>query len=168
MSIGKGLPLTVERWPVQQFAHIADAVADATDCRIVLTGSPDEKPLVDAVAACMLRPSLNLAGTTSLLQLAAVMSLCRAFVCPDSGPMHMAAAVGVPTVGIFAMRCEFPDRWRPYGDRCVVVRPDPIVCPVGCQKETCASFACYRQLSPAPVAAAVQQMLAAAGDCSRC
>lgn len=141
-SIGKGLALTPERWPVDAFAGYANAVGEATGATIVLTGAPSEAAVVAAAAERLRVPFLNLAGKTGLLELAAVIERCDAFVCPDSGPMHMAAALGVPTVGIFAMRCEFPDRWRPYGGH--LVRPEPVTCPVGCQKETCATFACYR------------------------
>ncbi|MHB2020580.1 MAG: glycosyltransferase family 9 protein [Candidatus Xenobia bacterium] len=158
-AVGKGLELTPTRWPVDAFAAIADRMAAETGATIVLTGSPQEAAVVEAVATQMQAPRRNLAGRTSLLELAAVIARCDAFVCPDSGPMHVAAALDVPTVGLFAMRHEWPERWRPYGSAHTVVRPEPIVCPLDCRKETCPRFPCYRSLDPGAVAAAVQRVM---------
>ncbi|HEY3999689.1 MAG TPA: glycosyltransferase family 9 protein [Candidatus Xenobia bacterium] len=158
-SVGKGLSLTPDRWPTATFARLADRLAQAFQATVVLTGSPDEIDIAGAVARAMRQPHVNLAGQTTLSQLTTVMQRCDAYVCPDSGPMHMAAALGVPTVGIFAMRCEFPHRWRPFGSHTAVVRPAPVTCPIGCQKETCHAFPCYEAVSGDALVEAVRQVI---------
>jgi ADP-heptose:LPS heptosyltransferase len=73
--------------------------------------------------------------------------------------MHIAAAVGAPTVGIFALRTDLPQRWRPLGPHVEVVGPD-YPCPPFCRKETCRTFACYAALAPQRVVAAAKAVLA--------
>ncbi|MBV8222328.1 MAG: glycosyltransferase family 9 protein, partial [Candidatus Eremiobacteraeota bacterium] len=95
------------------------------------------------------------AGQTTLRSLAAVLARADVVVALDSGPMHIAAAVGAPTVGIFALRTDLPMRWRPLGERVVVVEPT-YPCPPWCRKETCKTFDCYRALDPSLIVAAAR------------
>jgi len=76
----------------------------------------------------------------------------------DSGPMHIAAAVGAPTVGIFALQSDEPDRWAPLGLRTALVRPT-YPCPPGHRKETCPNFACVANLEIPLVLSAVDALL---------
>jgi ADP-heptose:LPS heptosyltransferase len=156
---GKGLPLGPERWPVAHFARIGALLQDRLDARLLLTGGPSEVELVNAVARGLRGDYLNLAGRTDLPTLAAVAARCHAFVCPDSGPMHLAAAVGTPVVGIYALDEDFPSRWAPFGVPHRVVRPPRPACPAGCRKPTCPNFACYLKVEPAQVAQAVEGLL---------
>lgn len=79
--------------------------------------------------------------------------------------MHLAAATGVPTVGIFAMRPDQPDRWRPLGARTAVVRPS-YPCPRLHTKENCPDFACIRALDLEAVMNALTGLLSAKGEVS--
>jgi ADP-heptose:LPS heptosyltransferase len=106
-------------------------------------------------------PHAAIAGRTTLMGLAAVLAGSSLVVALDSGPMHIAAALGVPTVGIFALRKDLPDRWRPLGPRVALVRP-AYPCPPWHRKETCRSFACYANLSPQSVVAAARSLFASA------
>jgi ADP-heptose:LPS heptosyltransferase len=80
----------------------------------------------------------------------------------DSGPMHVAAAVGAPTVGIFALRSDEPQRWAPLGPRTAVVR-GTYPCPRWHRKETCPDFACVRELPQGEVIAAALRLAGASG-----
>ena len=73
--------------------------------------------------------------------------------------MHVAAAAGAPTVGIFALQSDEPDRWAPLGPRTAVVRA-VYPCPPGHRKETCPDFACVRHLDVIAIAAALDGLLA--------
>lgn len=92
-------------WRAERYAAVADHVARATGWRIVLTGggSPAEKALTDAVSAQLATPALNLAGRTSVRTLAAVLAGAEGLLAPDTGPVHLAAAVGTPVVGLYAV-----------------------------------------------------------------
>ena len=88
------------RWPADRFALVADAVA-AVGARVVLTGSDAERALVGRVAAAMRRPAVTLAGKLSLAGLAGLLSRCALVVGSDTGPLHLARAVGTPTVAVY-------------------------------------------------------------------
>lgn len=157
---GKGLPLGPERWPVGHFARLARELQERLDARLILTGGPNEVEIVKGVAEGLSDPYLNLAGQTDLPTLAAVAARCEVYICPDSGPMHLAAAVGTPVVGIYALDEDFPQRWAPFGVPHRVVRPPRPACPPGCQKPTCPNFSCYLKVAPSEVSLAVTELLA--------
>jgi ADP-heptose:LPS heptosyltransferase len=156
----RGLDLNRVQWPVARFAAIADALADAFAAPVILTGSASDAPTIDAIGRAMTAPHAVVAGRTSLMGLAALLGKATLAVALDSGPMHVAAALGVPTVGIFALRTDLPDRWRPLGPRVAVVRPT-YPCPIWHRKETCRTFDCYANLSPATVVEAAKSLLPA-------
>jgi heptosyltransferase-2 len=85
-----------KQWPTERFG----ALAARADVPVVLTGSPAEKELCASVHAQAPR-ALNLCGTLSLAELGGVLAGARAVVANDSGPMHMARALGVPTLTFF-------------------------------------------------------------------
>ncbi|HWV34522.1 MAG TPA: glycosyltransferase family 9 protein [Thermomicrobiales bacterium] len=89
------------RWPTQKFAAIGDALA-AKGARVVVIGAwKDERPLVEAVVEEMTAAAIPLWDRLSLGGLAGLLSRCDLIVSNDSGPLHVAAAVGAPTVGIY-------------------------------------------------------------------
>jgi ADP-heptose:LPS heptosyltransferase len=87
-------------WPVEDFATVGDALARA-GARVVVTGTAGERELVDGVVSAMRAPALGLAGRLSLNGLVGLLARCRVVVSNDSGPLHLAAAVGAATVGIY-------------------------------------------------------------------
>jgi lipopolysaccharide heptosyltransferase II len=105
MAIHAGAGWETKRWPVEKFAEIARRF----DGSVVVVGTGSEQiaaaRIVEAVHGCG-RPALNLAGRTTLKQLASLLRAVGLMVSNDSGPMHLAAAVGTPVVGIFT--CTSP------------------------------------------------------------
>jgi len=90
-----------KRWIPARFAEAASTLADQLDCDIAIFGSPAEAPLAQSIAA-MIGPSAHsLAGETSLAEYIDLASTCSVYLTNDSGPMHVAAALGIPTVAIF-------------------------------------------------------------------
>jgi len=154
----RGITLDRVRWPVAAFAKIADAIAAEFDCAIALTGSQADATTISAIGHAMTARNAVVAGRTSLMALAALLARSVLVVALDSGPMHIAAALGIPTVGIFALRTDLPDRWRPLGPRVEIVRPD-YPCPPWHRKETCKTFDCYAHLGPSAVLAAARSAL---------
>jgi ADP-heptose:LPS heptosyltransferase len=157
---GKGLPLGPDRWPVDHFASLARELQDCLDARLILTGGPGEVEIVQGVTRGLQAGYLNLAGRTDLATLAATAQACDVYVCPDSGPMHVAAAVGTPVVGIYALDEDFPQRWAPFGVAHRIIRPPRPACPPGCTKPSCPNFACYLKVQPSGVSQAVRELLA--------
>jgi ADP-heptose:LPS heptosyltransferase len=98
------------RWPADRFARVADALAE-DGLAVVLTGSGEEAAVTAAVARAMRAPALDLAGRTSLGALAALLKGARLVVSNDTGVAHLAAAVGTPSVVLFAP--SQIERWAP-------------------------------------------------------
>lgn len=158
----KGPPVPLERWPLPVFAGWLQALRQQLGARILVTGSPAEKPYADQIVE-LAGPEkvLNLAGKTDLGTLAALSKRVDGFLCPDSGPMHVAAAAGARVLGIYALEEDFPRRWAPLTQTARVLRPQPTGCPPGCRKPTCQDFRCYQVVTPEQVVAEVRQLLAA-------
>lgn len=92
-----------KQWPVEHYARAGAQLMSETGGSIVALGTPTEAHLCQQVAAAAAPNGLNLAGQTSLEELAAVLSLSAAVLCNDSGGMHLAAALGTPLVGLFGI-----------------------------------------------------------------
>ncbi|HVI50693.1 MAG TPA: glycosyltransferase family 9 protein [Candidatus Sulfotelmatobacter sp.] len=102
-----------KRWPPAHYAELARRImAAGVPCAVI--GTKDDLPVVDAIRA-EAPGILNLAGKTSLFELAGVLRRAAVAVGNDTGPMHMAAAVGTPTLALFSQSTSPP--WsRPLGD----------------------------------------------------
>jgi lipopolysaccharide heptosyltransferase II len=96
---GAGAP--VKLWRNEGWAQVADALAQRYGAKVILTGSAKESPLCRAIADEMTTQPVVAAGETSLGGLAAIMARCQLALGVDSGPLHLAVAVGTPTVHLF-------------------------------------------------------------------
>jgi heptosyltransferase-2 len=95
-----------KRWPKERFIAAATEVQRRTKCRWLIFGGPADVPLATEISAALQHqfpstPALNLAGKTTLRELCALLKLCRLLLTNDTGPMHVAAALGIPVVAIF-------------------------------------------------------------------
>lgn len=104
----------VKQWTEEQWAQTADILSEQLNARAVLTGSAGEIPLIRRIGARMQQPVIMMAGDTRVNQLAALFKRAQVVLGPDSGPLHLAAAVKTPTVALFgpADPLEFA-QWGP-------------------------------------------------------
>lgn len=100
-----------KQWLPDRFAEIGDRIRGQLGFSVVLMGSAGEKALCEEVARNMREPAANLAGHTSLDQLAAILSKASLFVGNDSGPMHLAASFQIPSVVFFGP--TIASKWAP-------------------------------------------------------
>lgn len=119
-----GTSVPARAWPADRFAE-AGAILRANGWGVVVTGSPSEAVLTAAVAAAA--DGTDLGGRTSLAELAAVLSGAQAVVVGNTGPAHLAAAVGTPVVSLFAPTVPAA-RWAPYRVPCVVLGDQQAAC----------------------------------------
>jgi heptosyltransferase-2 len=111
-----------KRWLLSRYAQLADRLIGAFHADVLIFGSAAERPLAEDIARAMKHTPLILAGETSLRQLMALLAQCRLVVSNDSGPMHLAAALGLPLVAVFGSTNERAT--GPVSSRaCVVKRP---------------------------------------------
>lgn len=128
-----------KEWSADKYIQLIHRIISAYRVSVVITGSHDEAVMVkDLVGRCEDgasggRQVFNLAGKTSLGELAAIIKSCRLFVGVDSAGMHIAAAVGTPTVVIFGPSA--PASWAPVGNHHAVVQKD-LSC-VPCRQKGC-------------------------------
>jgi ADP-heptose:LPS heptosyltransferase len=100
VAMHPGVGDTWRQWPPENFAAVGDALAGTCAC-VLLTGSGFEEPITREVAEKMSAPAVDLSGKLSIGGLAALLSRCQVVVSNDSGPLHIAGAVGAATVGIY-------------------------------------------------------------------
>ena len=139
-----------KRWPVESFHQLAEALRGDRGMRIVTTGAPSERDLCDAVGA-----DLNLVGKTTLRQLPDLMARARLAVVNDSGPMHIAAAVGTPMVALFGPTS--PLRTGPYRRELAVLRADVPCAP--CYSRSCTHMSCLKRISSMDVMARIDKLM---------
>jgi heptosyltransferase III len=123
---GSGAPAKL--WPLHRWAHVIDRVVSETDTCVLLTGSPDERDLCDSIAERADHDVINLAGETSLFALGELMRKASLVLGVDSGPLHLAVAVGTPSIHLYGPSDHV--RYGPWGsaDRHLVLRV-PMKCP---------------------------------------
>ncbi len=132
IAVNLGTTWTTKRWEVVNFTEVIQQITHLVpEAKVVLTGSHAEQRLTEALPASL--PIINLVGRTSILQLGALLERCDVCLTCDSGPMHIAAAVGTPTVALFGP--TDPVRHRPYGVGHTVVEKSVSCRP--CYKRTC-------------------------------
>ncbi len=141
------------RMSVEKWTRVADALIEQTGGTVVLTGAPKEKPRTDALAERIARPDhvLNLAGQTTAVELAAVFSGLSVVITGDTGPAHLADAVGTPTVVLFGASDE--RETAPFNrERSVGLRLDGLFC-APCVKNVCrfGTVACLEGLEEAMI-----------------
>ncbi|MDH3417845.1 MAG: glycosyltransferase family 9 protein [Gammaproteobacteria bacterium] len=108
-------------WSVERYANVADYAAAHYGAQIVLTGGPTEleREYGERISANVFEPTTNLIGRTTLKQLLAIIERATVVLCPDSGPAHMATAVGTPVVGLYATSNRY--RTGPWASQHLVV-----------------------------------------------
>ena len=148
------------RWASERFAKASDALAEKYGARIVIISGPDDKMMGDKVAELMKSRALNLAGKTSISDLASILRRSRLLISNDSGPVHISCAVGTPVISIFSRkdRGVSPARWGPVGKRDIVLHKD-VGCEI-CLAHNCKlGFKCLDAISVEEVLAAAEQIL---------
>jgi heptosyltransferase-2 len=150
-----------KRWPAERFAALIDHLASKQALQCVLMGGPQDRSIADAIRARCTVPVLDLIGQTTLQELPACLERCAVVVSNDTGPMHIAAAVGRPIVALFGPTT--PEMgFAPYGvpweevSVTLACRPchahGPQRCPLS-------HWRCMMELSVERVAASVQRLL---------
>ena len=158
IAVNLGTTWPTKRWEVENFAGVIQQITRlAQGAKVVLTGSPTEQTLAEGLPASL--PTINLVGKTSILQLGALLERCEMCLTCDSGPMHIAAAVGTPTVTLFGP--TDPTRHRPYGSGHTVIEK-PVSCRP-CYKRSCqrqdTPYLCMKEIRTGEVVKAVERKL---------
>ncbi len=134
-----------KRWPVERFAAISDRAIKAWGAKVVVIGSEKEKELGDTLVSATAPGAVNCCGMTGLGEALALIKRCQIFVTNDSGLMHVAAALKVPTVAIFGS--TDPVATGPRGGNARIVKQDMECSP--CLKPECpVGYRCLLTVKP--------------------
>lgn len=103
---------SAKRWPAKRYAELVTLLQKKTSGQVLVIGSSNERPLAEVISSQTEKRPFVLAGQTSLLRLASIISFADLFITNDSGPMHLANALKVPVVALFGP--TDPNRTGPY------------------------------------------------------
>ena len=147
---------SAKRWHEDRFAAVADQLARDFGMAVALIGSPNERPLAEQIRRRIEARAAVLTGETSLETLIGVLAESSLMITNDSGPMHIAAALGVPTVAVFG---STDDRvTAPYGPRTRVVK-HAVECSPCLLRECPIDHRCMNRVSVEDVCRAARELI---------
>jgi len=161
IAIQPGARWDNKRWPVENFSALVKLLAQKfSDARFAILGSTEDKPLGEKISRIEPNRTLNLCGETSLPEMIEWVRLCDLMITNDTGPMHVAAALGKPLVALFGPTA--PRRTGPYGQLQNVLRIELPCSP--CMKSHCTwknPVECLTAVSPQAVFEHAQKLISA-------
>lgn len=146
-GIGAGEPFVViapsarwdtKRWPAGNFVRLANRLKGEKGVRAVFIGSAEDADILNKAGEKLVQVNAAAFGKTTIMSLAALLTRARLLVTNDSGPMHIAAAVGTPAVALFGP--TDPARTGPYGEMHSIIRAADDCSP--CFKRECPEVRC--------------------------
>ncbi len=162
VAIHPGAGNITKQWPEHHFCALIDLLTERNNVNILLVGGPDEIETANALLRTVRSPRAiaSLAGQTSLTDLPRLLKTCVLYIGNDSGPKHIAAAIGMPTIGIHSGVVD-PVEWGPVGPNAIALRRNMTCSPCYlANAEDCPrSLACLRLLEPNLVYEAADLML---------
>lgn len=160
VAINPGASNRIKCWSTKSFAELADRLQQKLGVRVLIVGGGDELDLAEEITSAMENEPVGLIGATSLTQLGSLLRKCAVLVSGDTGPLHLATAVGTRVIGLFG--AIEPLRTGPVGEGHLVIRHPEVPC-VPCNARSCRHvpyLECMDRITVAEVFAAVERMLA--------
>jgi len=123
VAVHPGVGTVMRQWPAEHFAALADLLIEKHGVNVLLIGGPDEVELAQEVLDKIVRRDavVSVTGKTSLTELTQLLACCALYVGNNSGPKHIAAAIGAPTIGVHSGVIDSSE-WAPIGKRALALR----------------------------------------------
>ena len=154
IGIHPGAYYSTQRWPLDRFGQLAEEIVDKYQVRVIILGSKEESAVVERVFNASKQKSVQVAGL-KLDELVAMISLLDIFICNNSGPMHIACSLGIPTVSTIGPTDSA--LWSPVGDKHIVVRKELPCSP--CSRSVCRLHDCMQIITIREMMAAVDTQM---------
>jgi heptosyltransferase-1 len=155
LAVGVGSRWLTKRWPPEHFAALIRRAQEHSGGAAIFVGTPEETSLAEQAAALVAGPTCQLTGKTTLPQLVAVLNEADAMIANDTGPLHLAVALGRPVVAPYT--CTLIEKTGPYGQDNRAVATS-IWCR-GSYLKTCPRMECMAELTPARLWPALEMIL---------
>jgi ADP-heptose:LPS heptosyltransferase len=150
-----GASRETQRWPAEYFSELGTLLLREGRRGLILFGGPADRKLVEAMARRIGETALTCI-TGDVRRFSALLACCQLLVCNNSGPLHVACALGIPTVSF--MGPSVKERWSPRGNLHRVLRRDGLPC-IGCNRGYCVmkTHDCMRQIGPEEVLGVIRE-----------
>jgi O-antigen biosynthesis protein len=162
VAVHPGVGAIMRQWMPEYFAAVIDLLIEKNGVNVVVIGGHDEVDLVKEVLGHVANRKnvLSVAGRTSLGDLTAILGSCVLYLGNNSGPQHIAASLGIPTVGVYSGVVDASE-WGPTGPRAIALQRDMVCSPCYLVKpEDCVrDMACLKRLEPSVVHQYCEMML---------
>jgi lipopolysaccharide heptosyltransferase I len=145
-----------KQWKPEGYARVADTLRRERQARIIFTWGPGERDVVARIRNIMEEESITAFRTQSLLELAAIFARSHLFIGCDTGPLHLANAMGTPVVGLYGPKD--PTLYGPFFPPFEVVRAGVPCSP--CMRRRCPDPQCMERIEPEQVVQAAERLLA--------
>ncbi len=146
-----------QRWPAESFADLILRLKRERDFKVILFGGPADSSVISRMRS-RLNGQIPIHESEDLRLFLALIAECSLFICNNSGPLHMAAALGIPTISFMGPTVK--ERWMPVGDGHKVLRVDNLHC-IGCNSGRCkiGTHDCMKRITPDIVLNRVEDFL---------
>ncbi len=144
-----------KQWPIINYAMLADMIKDKYKANVIFTWGPKELGVVNEIASKMKHKAIVACETKSIKQLIELIRHTDIFVSGDTGPLHIASTLDIPTAAIFGPKD--PVIYGPYNDKAIVVRKELPCSP--CTKRKCSKPECMTTILPEDVFEAVNNLM---------
>lgn len=144
-----------KQWPVDNYTMLADMILEAYDANVIFTWGPKEFDVVNEISSNMKHKALVACETGSIKLLIELLRHADMFVSGDTGPLHIASVLNIPTVAVFGPKD--PAIYGPFNEKAIVVKKELPCSP--CEKRTCYDPQCMTSISPEDVFQAVEKLM---------
>jgi lipopolysaccharide heptosyltransferase II len=134
----------LKRWPLENFANLGDRLSEELNCAIFLIGAKPDTDAVKVVSEGMKHKPYDFSAKTNIKELAALMENMDLFISADSGPAHLAVAIGIKTIVLFGPTSQHIT--APRGKSVKILRK-PLECDIPCYKLNCPDNFCMKNIS---------------------
>lgn len=150
-------------WLPERYAKVIDHLSERIGAKVVLTGSSKELHAAKAMIRLCKNKPIDLVAKTTVPELIAAISNFSIFISVDTGPLHIAAALKIPTVAIFPTKFVKPSEWGPWQTENVIVRK-AIKCSQKCLPKACPFDDCLKEITDIDVIEAVKTLIEKRGN----
>jgi ADP-heptose:LPS heptosyltransferase len=154
--INPGAKYEAQCWPPEHFARLANSIKRNCNATILITGLASERQIAEKIVRASGGVAIDFTGKTTIQELIELLRISKGCITNDTGTMHLAAMIGVPTVALFSLRFS-PTHWFPAGQNIVSIFSLPGC--IYCYKDSCERLDCLENIKVNDVILSLRQVM---------